>query len=176
MTFAVWWKSLTSSEEVEVQYPHDRHGLAGRYAGSYSAQFFFHPKFTRIAPPRIGEKNYDEKCHSSLVFEFCRAQQELGRSGCGATAAADWLKKHRPKIALHPSMTDYCDTCKHLNEELSRVQAIMRRLQQSGNATEEELKHYEELQHKFEVEKSQHREHATKAREYYKSCKGPVHR
>lgn len=31
VTFAVWWKSLANSEEVEVQYPQDRHGLAGRY-------------------------------------------------------------------------------------------------------------------------------------------------
>ena len=72
---------------IEVQYLHDRHGLAGkvsnhtksdvmsefldfvdansqpngRQAGSYSAQFFFLPKFTRVATPRVGEKNFDKK-------------------------------------------------------------------------------------------------------------------
>lgn len=29
-TFAVWWKALPGDEEVEVQFPHERHGLAGR--------------------------------------------------------------------------------------------------------------------------------------------------
>ena len=49
----------------------------GRQSGSYSAQFFFHPKFTRIAPPKQGEKNYDEKARSSLVHEFNRVQGEM---------------------------------------------------------------------------------------------------
>lgn len=31
LTFAAWWKSLSEAEEVYVQFPHDRHGLAGRY-------------------------------------------------------------------------------------------------------------------------------------------------
>lgn len=30
LTFAAWWKSL-SDAEVDVQFLHDRHGLAGRY-------------------------------------------------------------------------------------------------------------------------------------------------
>ena len=89
----------------------------GRQSGSYSAQFFFHPKFTRIAPPKQGEKNYDEKAHSSLVHEFNRVQGEMRKGTCGPTAASEWLKKHRPKVALHPSMTDYCDTCKSLKEK-----------------------------------------------------------
>ena len=51
----------------------------GRQESSYSAQFFFHPKFSRIAPPRQGEKNYDDKAHTSLVAEFNRVQRELGK-------------------------------------------------------------------------------------------------
>ena len=50
----------------------------GRQSGSYSAQFFFHPKFSRIAPPREGEKNFNEKIHTSVVSEFNRAQREIG--------------------------------------------------------------------------------------------------
>ena len=106
----------------------------GRQEGSYSAQFFFHPKFSRIAPPRQGEKNFDDKAHTSLVAEFNRVQRESGKSTCGPTAASEWLQKHRPKVALHPSMTDYCDTCKSLKEELCRTQAISNRLHQSGSA------------------------------------------
>lgn len=87
LTFGVWWKTLDDDDTVDVQYPHERHGLAGktsnhakqevmkrflsfvdmnsqpngRQASSYSAQFFFLPKFTRIITPREGEKNYDQK-------------------------------------------------------------------------------------------------------------------
>ena len=109
-TFAAWWKSLDGDDEVEVQFPHERHSLAGRVSnhhkegvmadflqfvdansqpngrqqGSYSAQFFFHPKFTRIAPPRAGEKNYNEKARTSIVHVFNSAQR--GRGTCGPTA------------------------------------------------------------------------------------------
>ena len=90
LTFEAWWKLVDDDEVVEVQYPHEHHGLTGkasnhakkevmvdflefvdlnsqpngRQAGSYSAQFFFLPKFTRIAAPRDGEKNYEEKMQS----------------------------------------------------------------------------------------------------------------
>jgi hypothetical protein len=141
----------------------------GRQSGSYSAQFFFHPKFTRVAAPKQGEKNFDEKARSSLVHEFNRVQREQGKGTCGPTAANEWLQKHRPKVALHPSMTDYCDTCKNLKEELSRVQAITNRLQQSGNTSEDELRAQEERRHQLEEEKKEHKDDATKAREYYKA-------
>ena len=29
-TFSAWWKELDDDEVVEVQFPHERHGLAGR--------------------------------------------------------------------------------------------------------------------------------------------------
>ena len=54
----------------------------GRQEGSNSAQFFFHPKFSRIAPPRQGEKNFDDKAHTSLVSEFNRVQRKLGKGTC----------------------------------------------------------------------------------------------
>ena len=139
----------------------------GRQTGSYSAQFFFHPKFTTIAPPGEEEKNYDEKARSSLVHEFNRVQREQGRSTCGSTAASEWLQQHRSKVALHPSMTDYCD----LKEQLSRNQAIINRSQQSGNATESELRALEEEIGKLEEQLAAHKEVATKSREYHNVSK-----
>lgn len=68
-----------------------------RHSGSYSAQFFFHPKFSQIAPPREGEKNFEEKCRSSVVFEFNRAQREEGKGTCGLSAADEWLKNFVPR-------------------------------------------------------------------------------
>ena len=116
-TFATWWKSVEEEDDIiGVQYPHNQHGLAGkvsnqskqevmseflnfvdansqpngRRAGSYSAQFFFLPKFTCIATPRAGEKNYEEKSKSSTVAEFNRVENE--RQSCGSTAAVEWLR------------------------------------------------------------------------------------
>ena len=180
-----------------MQFPHERHGLAsrlsnhlkqdvmahflefvdensqpnGRQAGSYSAQFFFNPKITRIAPPREGEKNYDEKARSSLVHEFNRVQREQGRGTCGPTAASEWLQQHRPKVALHPSMTDYCDSCKHLKEQLFRNQPVMNHSQQSGNATESDLRTLEEERGKLKEEITAHKEVATKSRQYHNLSK-----
>ena len=105
-----------------------------------------------------------------MVHEFNRAQREMAKGTCGPTAATEWLKKFRPKTALHSSMTDYCDTCKQLKEELSRVQAIRKRLQQSGSAPESELKEYEEKKVSLEVERKQHKKIASEAREFFNSC------
>ena len=195
LTFTQWWKPKGEDDIIEVQYPHQRHRLAGkpsnhskpevmsqflefvdhnsqpngRQASSYSAQYFFLPKFTRIHPPKVGEKNYEEKCTASLVCEFNRVQREENRPTCGSTAASEWLHKHRPKHALHPSMTDYCDTCKYLKEQLSRQQAILNRLQQSGSASEDEIRATEAAKATVNEELEQHKVIATKAREYYRS-------
>ena len=195
LTFDAWWKTIDEDETVEVQYPHHRHGLAGkpsnhskqevmlqfldfvdansqpngRQASSYGAQFFFLPKFTRVHAPREGEKNYNEKCSSSVVSEFNRVQRENGKQTCGSTAAKEWLRQHRPKLALHPSMTDYCDTCKSLKEQLSREQTILNRLQQSGSAPEMEIQAIEITKADLEKELKHHKITATKARENYKS-------
>ena len=195
LTFGAWWKLVDDDEIVEVQFPHERHGLAGkesnhakkqamadfldfvdinsqpngRQAGSYSAQFFLLPKFTRIAAPREGEKKYEEKLQSSVVSQFNKAQREKGRQTCHNSAAANWLQKYRPKVALHPSMTDYCDTCKHLKEQLSRNQAVLNRVQQSGSASEGELRALESTKQELEKELADHKTVATRSREYYKA-------
>ena len=197
LTFGAWWKLVDDDEVVEVQYPHEHHGLTGkasnhakkevmvdflefvdlnsqpngRQAGSYSAQFFFLPKFTRIAAPRDGE----EKMQSSVVCQFNKAQTEKGKQTCRNTAATDWLQKHRPKVALHPSMTDYCDTCKHFKEQLSRNQAVLNRLHQSGSATAGEIRALETTKEELEEELADHKRVATQSREYYKTAIDKCH-
>ena len=117
LTFAAWWKTVDDDEKVEVQFTYECHGLSGRVSnhhkkgvmagflqfvdsnsqpnvrqqGSYSTQFFFQPKFTRLTPPRAVEKNYDEKASSSLVHEFNKMQNERGKRGCGPTATSESL-------------------------------------------------------------------------------------
>jgi hypothetical protein len=183
---------LSDTDEVEVKYPYDRHGLAGkpsnkskqavrsafltfvdanshpngRQAGSYSPQFFFIPKFTRIDPPKLGEKDYDTKANASVVWVFNHIQEETGKDTCSAFAARDWLKKYCPKVALHPHKSDYCDTSKFCKEEVSRQQAILKRLLQSGSAQEQEVKDVEAKIKVSEEELHTHREDASTARDY----------
>ena len=84
----------------------------GRQTGSHSALFFLFPKFSPIAAPK-------EKMQLSVLSKFNKAQTDKGRQTCRNTAATDWLQKYRLKVALHPSMTDYCDACRHHEEQLS---------------------------------------------------------
>ena len=128
ITSARWWKFLSDEDEVEVKFPHEKYGLQGkpgnhskplvrdaflrfvdassqpngRHAGSFSPQFYFISKFTRIDPPKTGEKDFDTKAHASVVWTFNHAQAETGQPPCSAFAARQWLKDHRPKVALHP--------------------------------------------------------------------------
>ena len=124
LTFAAWWKTVDKDAVVEVQYPHDHHGLAGKPSNHATER----------------QKDYEHNCRSSVVAAFNRAQREKGRPTCSNTAARKWLHKHRPKVAIHPSMTDYCDTCQYLKEQLTRNQAIFNRMQQSGSASRVEMR------------------------------------
>ncbi len=63
----------------------------GRCVGSYSAQYFFLPQFTRIDPPRRGEKGFEEKEKSSLVEQFNRVQKQIGETTISGTTARKWL-------------------------------------------------------------------------------------
>ena len=86
--------------------------------------------------------------HSHLC-EFNRAQCEAGKEGCSERSAFRWLKQHRPKHAICPHLTDYCDTCKELVEEMNRQRTILQRLRHSGDSSIETLQKHEELQKKL---------------------------
>ena len=140
----------------------------GRQSGSYSAQYYFLPKFTRIDPPKSGEPNYSEKERSSLVSEFNRAQREQGKPEVkSGSTVRNWLKKHRPKHALCPHMTDYCDTCKELDVKCKSLQATKKHLVESGSAQRNEIHQIETNIKKIETEKKVHKEDAFKAREFH---------
>ena len=92
-----------------------------------------------------------------------------GKDTVGDSTARGWLEQYRPKVAIHPQYTDYCDTCKRLKEDISRKEAIKKRLAQSGNATEEELRLNEEAIDVLNAERKQHTTDAANAREFYKN-------
>lgn len=195
-SFKQYWKSLNDDSEVLVKYPHYRHGLCGkssnhakvgakeaflkfvdnnsqpngRCVGSYSAQYFFLPQFTRIDPPRRGEKGFEEKEKSSLVEQFNRVQKQIGETTISGTTARKWLLEERPKWALCPSMTDYCDHCKEFQEKISRIRATINRKTQSGNADSSELLTLQAELVGLEDELKSHKEDAKEGRVHYRHC------
>ena len=94
--------------------------------------------------PSKGATNYEEKMSSSLVGEFNRTQQEKGRGGCSDGSAWNWLKQDRPKYALYPHKSDYCDFCAHKHEEIHCQQTTLNRIRQTGSSSEENQKVIEE--------------------------------
>ena len=117
----------------------------GRPVDSYSPQFYFISKFTRIVPPKNNDPHYHEVAKRSVVAVFNETQVQEGRETVGDSTARGWLQKYRPKVAVHPHYTDYCDKCKIFKEELSRNEAVRKRLTQSGSATEADILASEEL-------------------------------
>ena len=105
---------------------------------SYSPQFYFISKFTRIVPPKTNDPQYSEVAKRSVIAVFNSMQVQEGKETVGDSTTRGWLHQYRPKVAIYPQYTDYCDKCKHIKEELSRNEAIKKRLVQSGNATEAE--------------------------------------
>lgn len=50
-TFSVWWMALAADEEVEVQFPHERHGLAGRCVRLNSVRYTYSYSFDNVYQP-----------------------------------------------------------------------------------------------------------------------------
>lgn len=192
--FKKWWPTLSGTDVVNVNYPHESHGLArkpsnsakvtvreqflefvdqnsqpnGRQASSSGALFYFLPKLTRIGEPKKSEKNYNEKVKQSLVCEFNRVQQERGKETCSERSVFRWLKEDRPKHAVCPPRTDYCDKCKELKEEINRQATILQRLRHAGNSSDVELLSHETLQKEATENLAEHKSIAQKALEHYR--------
>ena len=120
---------------VEVRFPHERHGNAGkisnsakvsvcqdflefvdnnsrpngRAADSSGPTAYFTPKFTSIQAPKPSVPHYTERLARSVVGEFNRVQRERGRGECSNGSSHNWLKSERPKVAICPHQEDYCD-------------------------------------------------------------------
>ena len=193
MGASVWWKRLKDYDDVEVKHPYERHRLAGRpsnksksavrsafltfvnvsshpngrQAGSNSPHFLFIPKFTWIDLSKPREKDFDTKTPASLVWTFNHTQEGTGGGTRSAFAARKRLLDDWSKSALHPHKSNYCDTCKYLKEEVSRQQAVIKRLSQSGSAQEQDMRDVEVKIKATEEELCSHKTDANAARDYY---------
>lgn len=129
ISFKTCWRSLPSSTMVEVRYPHERHGNSGqtshsaktavmddfllfvdtnslpngRSADSTGPTSYFLPKFSTIQSPKPGIPHYAERLSRSVVGEFNRSQREAGKGVCSNGSSHNWLKMHRPKVAISPT-------------------------------------------------------------------------
>ena len=136
-SFKIWWRSVSPTSVVSVRFPHARHGNSGKTSNSAKTKVlddfltfvdtnsqpngrsddssgptrYFLSKFSSIQTPKKDLPQYEEKLARSVVAEFNRSQVELGRGTCSNGSAHNWLKKHRPKVAVCPHKQDYCDTC-----------------------------------------------------------------
>lgn len=102
------------------------------------------------------------------MSEFNRAQESEGRGTAGAYAIQQWLKQHRPKVAIHPHKVDYCDFCKRMETELSRLRQTIKHLRQSGSATAEDIQSNEQSITQIEQELREHKSHASESQTFYR--------
>ena len=64
-------------------------------------------------------------------------------------------------------MTDYCDTCKYMKEEMQRCTATIQRIRDGGNVVREQLQGLEDNKSKISQQLAEHKEGAPKAREFF---------
>ena len=98
LSFALWWISLNSDALVQVRYPHEQHGLAGKQSNqpktvvkedflqfvdinrqpngrrddSLSATLYLLPKFRTIQTPRKGVHHYQVRVETSVSLMLFR--------------------------------------------------------------------------------------------------------
>ena len=185
--FSKWWRHITPEEVIDVRYPHERHGLAGKVSNSaktdtlkdfltfidtnsqpngrttesYCPTHYFLSKFTTIQISKTTAKNYDHRCATSLVGEFNRIQREQNKPTISNYSASTWLKKHRPKYALCPHKLDYCDTCAGLKNQIQSSDMRLKRLLQSGSSSSTEIKEIETEKEQLQSSLNTHREEAS---------------
>ena len=110
------------------------------------------------------------KRSSSLVCEFNRTQREASLDTISSQTAINWLKAERPKTAIYPHQTDYCDYCSKIKAEIQACQQRISRHLQSGTTSEsiEELKKKKE---DLEKDVAEHRKIARESLQYYREMK-----
>lgn len=157
-----WWMNLNDAGTVEIRMPPKLHGgksnnskekllplfLAfvdnnsqpnGRRVGSHGPLYFLDSKFDRINEPSASDAHKPENWkRRSLTYEFNRSLDGDERISNGT--AKKWLKSYRPKHAVSPRKTDYCEMCAECREQKRRHETIAARMQQEGNGSEAEIR------------------------------------
>ncbi len=174
-----WWMNLKDADMVEIRSTPKIHGgksnnnkeellpqfLAfidnnsqpnGRSVGSHGPLYFLNSKFDRINEPSASETDKPENWkRRSLVYEFNRTLEGGKRISNGTVKK--WLKTYRPKHAISPKKTDYCEMCAECREQKRRHETIATRLQQEGNGSESKIRENLSLAESYGLLLEEHR-------------------
>ena len=85
-----------------------------------------------------------------------------------AAWAKKWLKTYRPKHAISPKKTDYCEMCVECLEQKRRHETISMRLQQNGNCDEEEIREHQALAESYGILSAEHKLDAGNELQHYR--------
>lgn len=196
-SISVWWASLPSDHLVDVRYPHEKYGLAGRasnnaklktkdmflkfvdnntqangrHLDSRNRTHYFFPKFRTITEPKSIVSAYSEKVKSSLLCEFNRTKREAGLDTISNQTALNWLKAERPKTAIYPYQTDYCDYFSKVKTEIQACQQKTSRHLQSGSSSAEVIEELKSNKEDLEKSMAEHRTTARESLQYYREMK-----
>jgi len=185
-----WWASLENSSIIELHNPPKlHHGKSnyskedlltrflgfidnnsqpnGRRVGSHGPLFFLNSKFDRINAPSASEAGKpDQWKRRSLVYEYVRTLEENKSISNGT--AKKWLKMYRPKHAICPKKTDYCEMCVECQEQKRRHETISVRLQQEGNGNEDEIRENKALSESYGLLLEEHKMDAANELDHYR--------
>ncbi len=185
-----WWMNLEDSSIVELRSPPKLHrGKSnnskqvllprfldfidnnsqpnGRRVESHGPLFYLNSKFDRINAPSLGETDKPEQWkRRSLVYEFNRTFQDNMSISNGT--AKKWLKTYKPKHAISPKKTDYCEMCVECQEQKRRHETISMRLQQNGNGSEDEIRENQALAESYGLLLDEHRMDAGSELQHYR--------
>jgi len=185
-----WWASLENSSIIELHNPPKlHHGKSnnnkedllarflefidhnsqpnGRRVGSHGPLFFLNSKFDRINAPSASEAGKpDQWKRRSLVYEYVRTLEDNKSISNGT--AKKWLKMYRPKHAICPKKTDYCEMCVECQEQKRRHETISMRLQQEGNGNEDEIRENKALSESYGLLLEEHKMDAANELEHYR--------
>lgn len=174
-----WWMNLKDADMVEIRSAPKLHGGKsnnnkedllpmfltfidnnsqpnGRRVGSHGPLYFLNSKFDRINEPSASEANKPENWkRRSLAYEFNRTLDGDKRISNGTVKK--WLKTYRPKHAISPPKTDYCEMCAECREQKRRHETIATRLQQEGNGSETEIRENLSLAESYGLLLEEHR-------------------
>jgi hypothetical protein len=139
----------------------------GRRIGSHGPLFFLSSKFDRINAPSVSSADKPEQWkRRSLVYEFNRTLTSDGSISDGT--AKKWLKTYRPKHAITPKKTDYCEMCAECREQKRRYETVSMRLQQNGNSNEDKIRENQALAESYGLLLEEHRTDADNELRHYR--------
>jgi len=191
-SFKTWWRGLLPASKVEVRYPHERHGNAGRVSNSAKAgtreqflQFvdlntqpkgrsadstgptmYFIPKFSTIQTPKHTVSHYEQR-----VSRWWANSTEFNVKWEGRKLLMDapitGLKLSVRKEPFLSHLEDNCDTCAKSKATITAKQTTINRLRQSAQASPEEIMKLEDEVKTLRQENETHRGEANQSHAYH---------